>query len=173
MKSNFIILFIIYIFITNLSFLKNNQKRREIYYDSSFPWYVFYDSNNSKCDIVEIGGVKYGFIDRLKKVNNKDTISKSKYGILFNKNNEFIYLNFELNKEFNLKKVVYKPNHKSKRDKIFSTYSYIKIRNKDHITKENKSLAFKIASKDFEYFENNKLNSCEKFDFELYLDSIK
>lgn len=148
------------------------DENRFIYYSNNFPWYVFYDSTNeSGCDIVEIGGIKYGFIDKLEKTTLNDTISKSKNGILFYKKNNLVYYNYELKKEFKLSKVKYKSSFKAKRAKIFDTYAFFKIKEYS-LAIEKKREVYEIANKDFEELESNHFNDCSQFKFEEFLLTI-
>lgn len=170
MKS--IVFFFIVCNFINLN--SNNVKDdKSIYYSKNFPWYVFYDSTNSNdCDIIELGGIKYGFIDKLEKVNKKDTISKSKNGILFYKKKCLVYYNYELKKEFKFNKVKYKSSFKDKRSKIFDTYAFFKI--KDYsLNKEKEKEIYKIVNNDFEELESNKIKNCSSFKFEVFLKNLK
>ncbi|MCW1147555.1 hypothetical protein [Flavobacterium lacisediminis] len=164
-----LIVLVVFIF----SFLKNDsfliKEKKSLYYSNDFPWYVFYNpKNNINCDIVEIGGIKYGFIDKLIKINDKDTISKSKEGVLFYKNEDLFYFNYKLDKEFKLKKIGYKSSFTGKRKKIFTTYAFLKI--KEHsLSDENKGKIYKMIDKDFEDLVKSDIIECNEFRFEKFL----
>lgn len=158
---------LIFYFLFNLNFSKciKKQNDRYIYHSNEFPWYIFYDSNNTNCDIVEIGGVKYGVIDRLEKINLNDTISKSKNGILYYQNKKLIYYSYELKKKFKLKKTKYTSSFKEKRYKIFNTYAHFIIRN-FNLSEEEKTKIYDKATKDFIILEKGQLDCSHSFMFE-------
>lgn len=148
------------------------EENESIYYSNCFPWYIFYNpKNNTNCDIVEIGGVKYGFIDKLIKINDKDTISKSEKGALFYKNGVLFYYNYELKKEFKFKKVRYKSSFTSKRKKIFTSYAFMKI--KEHsLNEDNKLNIYKLINIDFEDLIKKDKIECNEFRFEIFLNNL-
>jgi hypothetical protein len=169
MKSTILINFTLLLFYLNFY---SKKADRHIYYAGDFPWYIFYDaSKNENCDIVEIGGIKYGFIDKLKKTNKNDTISISKHGVLFKKNKNLYYHNYNLEKNFKLKRVNYKSSFKEKRFKIFSTNTYLKIKSHS-LSQESKKKIYETSNKDFEDFEKNESNLCEPFNFEILLEEL-
>ena len=169
MKTIFLFVFVFF-FISTHEVKKQDTKF--IYYCTKFPWYVFFDSNNVDCNYVEIGGIKYGFIDKLTKINSNDTISKSKIGILFYKNKELFYYNKVLKQEFLLKKVNYKFSFSSKRYKIFNTNAFYK--SQSYLLNEKlKKDFYNIVKSDFEYFESNKMSNCVNFNFENFLINQK
>lgn len=158
-----------------LTICSNRAKKKEerfIYQSNKFPWYIFYDANNDDCDFIEIGGVKYGYIDKLTKLNQKDTISKSEKGMLFYKNKKMFYYNNELKQEFLLEKVNYKGSFKDKRFKIFDTYAFFKGKSLLLNEKQNKDF-YNIVKSDFKVFEGTNKHGCENFNFEDFLISLK
>ncbi len=162
---------IIYNFV-NLINHNNNIVDKSLYYSTSFPWYIFYDpTNNKNCDIIEIGGIKYGFIDKLNKVNRNDTISRSTHGVLYKKKKILLYYNYELKKEFKLNNVKYKPSFSAKRSKIFNTYAFSEVK-KYALQDADRSQVYEIITDDFEAFENNKNKNCSPFDFETFLQKL-
>lgn len=158
-----------------LTIYSNRAEKNEdrfIYQSNKFPWYIFYDSNNGDCDFIEIGGIKYGYIDKLIKVNQKDTISKSEKGILFYKNKKLCYYSKDLKKEFLLEKVNYKDSFKDKRFKIFDTYAFLKGKSFLLTEKQNKDF-YNIVKSDFEIFEGANKRKCKSFNFEDFLIKSK
>ena len=170
MKLLFFIFFIFNVINIDSFGMKENKS---LYYSNDFPWYIFYNpKGNVNCDIVEIGGVKYGFIDRLIKTNHKDTISKSKNGALFYKKENLFYYSYDLKREFKLNKVGYKFSFTSKRKKIFTTYAFLKIKG-NSLSEVNKGKIYKMIEKDFEDLEKNEKIECNEFSFETFLKKLK
>lgn len=87
--------------ILSMVLLSSNCYKDEIYVGKSFSWKVYFDPNKST-PVVEIGGIKYGYLDRLQREN--ETLAKSETGKLYTKRGDLYYKNTALKIDICLRK---------------------------------------------------------------------
>lgn len=133
----------------------SNCQIDEIYFGKSFTWKVYYDPNKIH-PVVEIGGIKYGCLDSLQRVN--ETLAKSESGELYTKGDDLFYKNTALKIDVKLKKKPYSADIDYQRLKIFEINAFNEIsRLKDSLK--------------VEYQLDREFDSAVKSDYIFYRDN--
>jgi len=107
--------------------LSLNSQIDEIYVGKSFSWKVYHDPKKVH-PIVEIGGIKYGYLDHLHRAEN-ETHAKSEVGELYTKRGNIYYKNTALNIDIKLKKKCYSSEIDNQRLKVFEINAFNEISN--------------------------------------------
>lgn len=102
------------------------RQMEEIYCGKSFSWKVYFDPNKVQL-VVEIGGIKYGDFDYLKKEGETQTYFDSQGGELYKKGDCLHYKNENLKINIKLKKKPYTSDIDYQRQKIFEINAVNKI----------------------------------------------
>ncbi len=145
------------LFLATLIFLYTlNGDVEEIYTGSSFGWQIYYDSKKSP-SVVEVGGIKYGYLDYLK-CEDKHLDKTHKRSKLYTKKGNLFYKNDELGINIRLKKKSYSTEIDYQRCKIFEINAFNEIR------RLQDSLNTKF---DF----NSEFDSLVKLDYQFYKES--
>lgn len=104
--------------------LSYNNQLEEIYIGKSFSWKVYYDPTKSQ-PIVEISGIKYGYLDHLQREN--ETLAKSEIGELYIRGDDMYYKNAALKINVKLKKKSYSSEIDNQRLKVFEINAFNEI----------------------------------------------
>ncbi|NDW13671.1 hypothetical protein D0T50_12330 [Bacteroides sp. 214] len=127
----------------------------EIYFGKKGLWYIYLDSRK-EVKVVEVGGIKYGFLDMLNNTERNDTIASSKVGLLLLENGNYRYINKELKIDIELKKYAYTEKMDANRYKIFSIDAFTQI---SALKNRFKNTDYKINSHevraDYLYYRDN------------------
>ncbi len=134
--------------------LSPNYQIDKIYVGKSFPWKVFYDPGKLQ-PVVEIGGIKYGYLDRLQREN--ETLAKSEIGELYTKGGDLYYKNTVLKINAKLKKIDYSSEIDNQRLKIFEINAFNEITSlKDSLKIDGYKFDWWIVKEDYIYYRDTK-----------------
>ncbi len=135
------------------AFLGLNMQTEEpniekIYVGKTFKWTVYFDANKVP-KVVEVGGIKFGYLDYLKSVD------KNK-GELYHKNGKLHYKNESLNINVKLEQKKYTSKIDNQRLKIFETNAFAEVSKlKDSLDVKNYMFDWNVRDDYIFYRDNN------------------
>ncbi|GEM_PF-3540467 len=103
-----------------LNFNQQEQPIKHIYIGKSSSYVIYYD-NRKLSKVIEIGGIKFGYLDYLDDHNN------SKKGKLYNQNGKVYYKNESLNIDIKLEQKNYTSEIDRQRQKLFEINAFNEI----------------------------------------------
>ena len=135
--------------------LTMNFQVDEVYVGKTLLWQVYYDPNKVN-PIVEIGGIKYGYHDHLKRKDG--SFAMSKVGKLYWKNQNLYYKNEALKIDLKLKRKNYNSKIDLHRLKIFEINAFNEISKlKDSLEVSNYPFDWQVKDDYVFYRENDSL----------------
>ena len=132
--------------------LSFNYQIDEIYVGKSFLWKVYFDPNKAN-PVIEIGGIKYGYLDYLKRESK--TLAKSEVGQLYNKGDNLYYKNETLKINIKLKRKQYSPEIDYQRHKLFEINAFNEISKlKDSLKADSYKFDWQVKD-DYVFYRDN------------------
>lgn len=129
----------------------------QIHVGNSFPWTVYYDGNKTY-PVVEVEGVKYGYLDFLSRTtaDSGDVIAQSQTGSLYIKDNNLYYKNESLSINVKLKKKEYSAKIDRQRKKVFEINTFNELRRLRDLAHPDESKEFDWnTQEDYLFYRNN------------------
>lgn len=145
----------LFAFVIN-SLLTASTPPQSIYVGKTALWSVYYDDRKAPA-IVEISGIKYGYLDTLRRIEGatEGLLAASDKGELRLKNGVYMYNNRELKFTVRLKKVNYSPKIDAQREKLFGVFARQVINDlKRRYNRENYQMS-KTVEEDYIYYRDN------------------